>query len=716
MFARRLKWFIIMLSTVALIVVVRLVDIQVLRADHFQALADQLLTRPVRYLAAPRGSIRDRAGRVLVADQPTSDVSLRYEVLAALIDGRLGPDGRTYLRAVARALRKRGQFPADMPTSRIAATLEDRLAGLWPELARLTGVEPDELRRRAVAIRRRVQRVKQYIQARSPTVEQIAEEHGFHVLVRGLSDEQALAIRLQLEPQHHWLRVTPGLQRRARQADTLVHLLGRVGSASPDRIENDSLRADELRGLRPGDRCGISGVERAGELVLRGTRGRVIEDFDRTVIERLDPRRGSDVYLTIDLEVQRAVYDILAEAVDNSPHPCGGAAVVIDVATREVLALVSYPTYAYDEYRRRYDELIRDYRWMPTRFRAVSGIYPPGSTCKVIALYGGLAEGIVTPESTITCDGVFRPELPNSFRCWIYNRYRVTHGPQTASDALRNSCNIYFFTLGDRLGVDRLCRWFERFGLGRPQGTGLIEEAPGIVPTSDWLRRHRRDHRAYPADAWNFAIGQGEVAATPLQAANVAATVASGTWRPVVLLRDEAGEPIAAPAAPEQHFDQRYLSVLREGMWRVVNEPGATAYKYARIDVPGYVLCGKTGSAQAAPRPIKRRWYLEFPDGHRETVVGGLLEQDILDRYDDPKPRITGYRTCERYPLPEVDGRLPSHAWFIGFTQSRRTPRGAAPHGKVYAIAAIVEYGGSGGATAGPVVKQIAEYLLSHEE
>jgi len=318
---------------------------------------------------------------------------------------------------------------------------------------------------------------------------------------------------------------------------------------------------------------------------------------------------------------------------------------------------------------------------------------------------------VVRPETTIECNGVFRPEQPNRFRCWIYNMYHATHGPQRATDALRNSCNIYFYTIGDRLGVARLCAWFSRFGLGRTQGTGLIEESRGIVPTPEWIRTHRRsDPHVRPADAWNFAIGQGEVAATPLQAANVAATVATGRWAPVRLLLDDDGTAAAPPKTVE--FDQRYLRVLRRGMWRVVNERGATAYKHARLDDPTYCLCGKTGSAQAAARPIKRRWFLEWPDGHRETVVGGLIREDILKPYPDPKPRIVGYRTCERFPLLDINDKLPSHAWFIGYTQPRDTPRGAVPHGKVYAIAAIVEYGGSGGAAAGPVVRDIAEYLV----
>jgi len=118
--------------------------------------------------------------------------------------------------------------------------------------------------------------------------------------------------------------------------------------------------------------------------------------------------------------------------------------------------------------------------------------------------------------------------------------------------------------VGGRLGVDRICAWFTRFGLGRTQGTGLIEEAVGIVPTAQWIAEHRgRDPRVRPADAWNFSIGQGEVSATPLQVANVAATVAAGRWEPVVLVRDEGGSRVGPPPPPAVHFDERVLHPLR---------------------------------------------------------------------------------------------------------------------------------------------------------
>ena len=713
-FAKRLRWFVILMIVLALVIVARLVDIQVVRAERYETFADNMLTRPVRHLPAPRGSILDRNGRVLVSDEPVFDISVKYQVLKALADDELPASSRAYLGAMARTLRKRGGYPSDMPENEGVADLLARIDRLWQRLTELTGLTHGDLVQRAGRIRARIEEVREDVQRRTPTVRSVREEELYHALVPAVDADLALAVRIELEAEHPWLRVVPSARRVAHDVDTLVHVLGRTGAASPRRIDNDSLADDELRGLRAGDRCGISGVERVAELALRGTRGRIIEDFDRKMLSRIDPVGGDAVLLTIDLELQRQVFAILEKAVAESQaseNPAGGAsAVVLDVATREVLALVSYPAYRYDEYRQDYTRLARDNRWQPLRFRAVANMYPPGSTCKVIALYGGLAEGVVAPHTPIHCTRHLFPDQPDSFRCWIYNQYGATHGPQTAEEAVRNSCNIYFYTVGDRLGVDRLCRWFSAFGLGRTQGTGLIEESSGIVPTSQWIAEHRaQDSRVYPADAWNFSIGQGEVSATPLQCANVAATVASGRWEPVKLVRDSAGNLIGDEPVEPTVLDERHMRILRTGMWRVVNERGATAYG-ARLTSGEYEMCGKTGSAQTSRRVI-RKWYkLEWPDGYTETVVA-TSKREVLARYPDEEPNVVADGIDELFPPRGADGKLPAHAWFIAYTQSKDTPRGAAPRGRSYAISVIIEFGGSGGKIAGPVAKAIAELL-----
>lgn len=707
MFRRRLTWFWVLLTGLALVIVARLCQIQVVQAGEYQRLADRILTRRPDYIPAPRGAILDHSGHVLLIDEPTADICIHYGALTV-------PPQADYLLEAARALKRRGDYPSDARLSDIAAHLPVEIEEMWWQLSGLTGIPQPELRASA---RQVVARVQRWRAASGQPV--IREERQLLPVIEGIRNAVAVDVRLKMG-RYPWLRVVPSARRVARDADAVAHVLGRTGAASPELLAADPLRGDELRGLRAGDRCGVSGIERLAETSLRGQRGRILMDYEWQERERSEPIAGHDVHLTIDLPLQKYVVERLEEAVGQLPERlrAGAAAVVIDVATREVRALASYPSYRYDDFDADYAALQRDARRLPLLFRAVQAQYPPGSICKAITLVGGLTEGVITPATRFHCTGHLLPDKPDRFRCWIYSQYGITHDfeepeGQNSEDAVRNSCNIYFFRVGERLGPDRLCDWFARFGLGRTTGSGLIEESTGIVPTGEWLQRVA-GRAPQTSDAWNFAIGQGEVTITPLQAANVAATIAAGSWLPVRLAYDDSGHACGAPVTPPVTFDEGHISVLRRGMWRVVNEPGGTAARYAALDRGDYELCGKTGSAQTVPRPITYRYTFEWLDGYREEAIA-YLEDDaraVLPARGDEQPRCVGRHAAERFPSLEEGERLPAHAWFMGFTQPARTPRGARPAGKVYAISVLLEFGGSGGAEAGPVAKQIAEYLL----
>ncbi len=709
MFARRLWWYATLLAGLAIVIIVRLADIQVVHAADYERLATRILTRPVRYVYPSRGGIYDRADRPLATDQATADISVHYAVLTGRAD---------YLNAVARELRRRGEYPPRTSLRKIAQALDAEVQQMWTRLSEIAGVPLDELRARAQAAVARVQRIRESVLRRSPTVQLIAEENELLPLIEDIDEDTALRVRLELESRP-WIRVVPGAARVRHDDDALVHVLGRVGAASRERIDADPLRgADELLRLRPGDRCGISGVELLADPALRGRRGRVVEDYERDQIERLDPIPGRDLRLTVDLELQKKALTALEEAVRDCVHPAGASAVVIDVATGEVLVLASYPTYAYDSFNTEFDALVSDTRRLPLLFRGVAAQYPPGSTCKAITLIGAVSENVVTPEERFHCTGHLLANNTSAFRCWIYNQNPgVTHdmvdnpAGQNAEDAIRNSCNIYFFHCGERLGPERLCAWFDRLGLGRTQGTGLIEESRGVNPNQDWLINNaNRTHQA--ADAWNFAIGQGEVTCTPLQAANVAAAVARGQWRGVRIIRDEAGRSLQPVVPDGERLDERALRALRVGMWRVVNETGGTAHG-ARLGNSDVELCGKTGSAQASPRVVSWRYTVEWPDGRREEVVAASRDECLAHYGDGEPPRIVAARVAERYPALHEGERLPSHAWFIGYTQPAAARRGEAPRERCYAIGVVIEFGGSGGRVAGPVARRIIEDVLA---
>lgn len=703
MFNSRLRWFAVILAALATAIVARLIDVQIVNASQYGAYVDELMTRPVRMLRAARGPILDRTGRPISVDVPAYDICVHFSVLTG--------ESQRYLRMSARDLRRRG-LAEGRSTDELVSDLRVGVAESWQTLSRLTGRPVSEFVEIGEQFASRVARIRAVVAERSGEERPVAEENAFHPVVEGIDDELALQARLELE-RYPWIAVVPGTRRSVVHAESLVHLLGRTGSAPRERIDADPLYDDPLRRLVPGDLCGISGIERAAELVLRGARGRMVQNLQGEIIEHQQPVVGGGVRLTIDLDLQQRVLELLAAGVEESENPAGGAAVVLDAQTREVLALVSYPVPPVQPTAAEYAALLRDTRRMPLRFRAVSDHHAPGSTCKAITLIAGLSEGVVSENSRIHCRGHYLPSQPNQFRCWIYNQHQTTHDAefpagQTAEDAIRNSCNIYFFQVGERLGPARLCDWFGRWGLGRLQGTGLIEEASGIVPTEAYLQGVQQ--RGYQtADAWNYSIGQGEVTSTPLQAANVAATAATGRWSPVKLILDEDGGPLFGVAESGDRFDESALRALRAGMWRVVNETGGTGAR-ARLSSRDLELCGKTGSAQAVARVITQRFFLEFPDGRREERVAATV-QDALAEFGDHPPRVVGWRAAERFPPWEPGEPMPSHAWFIGYTQPKGTPRGAAPRGRCYAISVLVEFGGSGGRVAGPIARQIAEVL-----
>lgn len=729
MFARRLYFFAIAMTVLAAVVVARLVDIQIVHAAYYENLADRLLTQTVINLRPPRGDIVDRDGRILVSDEPTWDIGVKYDVIA----GR-----REYLLSVARQMKQDGRLPGALSESDAADRLQLDVAEMWRLLTTLPGESAESIADRCTAIVSRVERIRDDRERRTGIVERIREEEWFHTVVASINDDLALKLRLDVENRWPWLAIIPSSRRVAHDVDSMVHLIGRLGAASPERIDKDPLANDELRCLKADDVCGISGAELLGETVLRGRRGQVVRDFGRREIERSEPQRGGLLRLSIDSDLQTFAFEALKEGVDASENPSGGSVVVIDAATREVLALVGYPTYSYERYREEYEALARDTRWTPLLFRPVQGQYPPGSTCKAVTLIGGLVDGVITPETRIHCTGHLLPKDTTHFRCWIYNQHNLTHdlmypNGQNAEEAIRNSCNIYFFKVGEKLGPERLCEWFRTCGMGRVTGSGLIEETDAIVPDAAYLQKSQgRGHQ--PADAWNFAIGQGEVTATPLQSANFAATIATGHTAPVRLVMNDGFTPDAAKDYPITALNPAALHTLRAGMWRVVNEAHGTG-DYAKLATPGYVLCGKTGSAQTVPRVLNHDFIFDWPDGRRETIravneadaAAALhrahpeLEAPATPPADGtvatpPKrPRLVGKFAADRFPDIGPEDKLPSHAWFIGFTQSADTPRGDPPRGRVYAISVLIEFGGSGGHVASPVAKKVMEHLLSRD-
>jgi len=689
-FRRRVLILLCGFAALGALVVLRLVQLQVVQADQYRQEVEAWLTRPPEYLPALRGRILDRNGKVLAEDVPSWQVEAHYGAMAG---------DRRYIRRLARIRLKQGLYPPGTDLKTAEELLRQDIAESWQRLAELAGKPTWQILQTISAVLERIEVIRKRVSAYAGIEMEVAEQRQFHPVLSDLDYETACAVRLKLAD-CPWLRVSAGTTRHYLDDPAFVHLLGKLGEVSAELLKADPHAGDELLALRPGEKVGVSGVEWLAQQMLRGRRGKIVRDRDGNEIERIDPVNGLDVRLTIDADLQRWVYQRLGQEVRTNPTASGAAAVVLDVRTRQVLALVSWPGYTREEFRKNYNELANDPVRMPLLFRAVAGRYPPGSIVKPVTLIAGLATGVVRPDEIIVCNGRLFAGV-NRWRCWTVWRGLPPHGPQNAVEGLMHSCNIYFFTVGQRLGVARLTQWFDMFGLGRPAGTGLKEEAAGVLPSPAWLRE-ARGRWPTTADARNYAIGQGEILITPIQAANIAATLATGTYQPVTLLRNESSDDRPKwqlPGTPDQ------WQTVREGLYRVVNDPSGTAYRYARSR--RVAICGKTGTAQASPRVTSWLYEVELPDGKRLSLEFPTSAAARRALASMPAAKVISRKPYRFWPFRPDGQRSPTHAWFIAY---------APAESPEIAVAVLIEYGGSGGRVAGPVAKDIVEHILSRQD
>jgi len=427
-----------------------------------------------------------------------------------------------------------------------------------------------------------------------------------------------------------------------------AHVLGYLQEQTLEEIQN---RPD--RKVRAGEMVGKTGVEREYDDVLRGQDGQVYEIVDSLgrvhgPIEqaRQFPVPGHDVVLTIDPGLQAAAEQSLVGRE--------GVIVALDVNSGGVLALASSPTYDPNRFITRFTpsewgSLMSD-PLSPLENRAIRGLYAPGSIFKLVMSMGGLGFGFVTESTTVYCSGSI--EIYGSVRhCW----FEPGHGAMDLADAIRNSCNIYFYTLGRRMGIDQIALAASRLGLGRKTGIDLVGEKEGLVPSSAWKMKTLKAPW-YPGETISVAIGQGQLQVTPLQIAAMTARIALrgvairphllSDANPPIVVEDE---PAALDTAPR--FTPAIYEGVIAGMWRSVNEGGTGQGAL----VPDFDVCGKTGSTQTMSRESAER----------------------LARAGHP---------------------VKTHSWFSGF----------APRvGPKIVVTVLVEFGGGGGATAAPVAGQI---------
>ena len=567
----------------------------------------------------------------------------------------------------------------------------------------------------------------------------VGEETQGQVILPNIGNDLEIRLRKQLDR-------FPGLELRKsthRQYASLAaiaacHILGHVSPVAADDVKSAAnVKADPLRKYLPRDNRGRAGIESLAEPILRGSRGQMLHSLGkREPVIAVQPIPGAKAFASIDIELQAKVLEffktvIPIDANGNKEEPLNelhGAAVVIDVRTSEVLVMASYPTFNLNTFDADYAAQSIDESNQPLLNRATMAQCEPGSTVKPEIGAVAVTQGIIRYDEGIPCTGylVYHDYVNNrevriagTNRCWVANMFNAPghtippnapfttshgnpYGYLSVADALERSCNVFFQTVADRMHVTGVVAALSRFGLGRPTGIGIPESAgrlptpSGIVPKIGF--EIDSDRRA----AWLAGIGQGQVAATPLQMANVAATLArNGIWRRPRLLTGESAKAIydRMPGdTVDLNLSELALTAVRDGMKAVTQNAAGTG---RQLYFPQLKVAGKTGSAQVGRKSI----HVRDSQGHLIPALGADGKPDPTGRplRHVLEPGRKGIRESEVkwfYMTVNEKSEHLAHAWYIGY---------APADNPQIAFAVLVEYGGGGGTVAGAVAREVVQ-------
>ncbi|MEY4544549.1 MAG: hypothetical protein RL685_744 [Pseudomonadota bacterium] len=605
-FRRRYHFMVLAILVAFALLTARLAQLQIIQAPAHRAQALRNIVSRVS-LATTRGVIRDAQGRVLAANRPSYDIY----VVPGVVD----------------------------------------MQETWPKLVRLMGLGVTQAKELATKINNvRAQEGKRKLQ---------------QMLLEVDVNRDVVAALETHASELPGVDVVPTPVRYYPYGELASHLLGYMRE-----IDAETLAEYEGQSYRAGDRLGAVGVERRWESYLRGQRGwqKVVRGgnrraqrpglADRYLEEprRLEPIPGRDIVLTVDIELQKAIQKELRGEL-------AGAVVVVDVRSGRVLAALSKPGFdpnvlsggeGKQAIREAFERLSRD-SLKPLLDKTTSAVYPPGSTYKPFSALAGLADGLIDPNTTVDCRGGYEFGR-RFFRC------TGVHGKVSLHDAIVQSCNTYFYALGESIHIDQLAKIGMDFGFGVKTGIGVNPEARGRMPTRAWYARRYKGDGFRGGFTLLASIGQGATAVTVMQLALAYAAVANdGTlYQPQVVRSIETSGGITVQEFPPRvrkviEVDPGQLSVIKQALRGVVANPKGTAYSES---MQGLDVAGKTGTAQVshvAPNSVeaKREWYFNR-----------------------------------------------DHAWFAGYAPAK------APE---IAIVVLVEHGGGGGKVAAPVAMRVVD-------
>lgn len=426
-----------------------------------------------------------------------------------------------------------------------------------------------------------------------------------------------------------------------------AHLVGYLG-----KLNQSQSRHTEFKDLPPDAFIGQWGIEKLYDKHLRGIPGEKIIEIDALgkelrLLQEISPVKGEDLKLAIDINLQKEAEEAFGERT--------GALVAIKTDSGEILALVSKPSFDPNMFtnginQKQWEGLVKN-PGQPLLNRALQSQYPPGSTFKIITAIAGLETGVIDSNTQVTCNGGIAYGKWR-FGCW----QKHGHGTVSLHRALVESCDVYFYEVGRRLGIDQLASYARAFGLGTESGLPLVRERTGLIPDTKW-KLEKRKQQWYLGETLNASIGQGYVATTPFQMANLISSVANGgnIYKPSLLILNNIPEPIKKLDIKQSNIDK-----VKSALLGVVNERGGTG-SLASSQLTD--ISGKTGTSQ-----------------------------------------VIGLRKSSKY-LPE---KHRDHAWFVSF----------APYEKPdIAVSVMVEHGGHGGSAAAPIAKRAIEaYLKSSQK
>jgi penicillin-binding protein 2 len=615
---KRLRLFAAALAFGMLVLCFQLWQIQVVSQSYYQDLAREN-SMGEAVLKSSRGVIYGRGGQLLADNRACTTI--------AFVPGEC-PEDR--LKEVAELLEKL----IGVPAAEVLVKVENKAGNPFEQI----DIKRDVTKRDRVAV----------------------EEHGF-----ALPGVVAVA-----QPQRRYLYGQVGGQ-----------LLGYLSE-----VNKEELKAWKGQGYAPADLVGRSGIERVYEETLHGTKGKAIittyasgqaelrtdyrgfsyvagRDSQGHVLGeehgRTHPIPGNPVYLTLDIGLQAKCESLLAGHV--------GAAVVLNAGTGAVLALASTPGYDPSVFVTRghndeRDELLTEEKPKRMRGRAYQDVYPPGSIFKIIMASAALQEKVIGPEETIFCPGKFKINPKGrTFHC---HRSRG-HGQVNIKEALAYSCDVFFYTVGLRLGIDKISRYSRAAGLGEVTGIDLRGEAAGLVPNETWKKAAFPDlpiydQRWFPGETVSLSIGQGSLSTTPLQNAVMMAMAINGGRRVRPYLNEDfqsvTGEAIFSGQVLARVLGGiQYCVEKREG-----SPPGTGRHAYH----PDFTIVGKTGTAQ-------------------------VVSKDVTDKFEEEE---------------DIPYKFRDHAWFVAGVLDRE-PR--------IAVSVLVEHGLHGGSVCAPIARDVIEYFYT---